>query len=108
MILVPCPYCGPRNASEFRWCGESGRRPDQNLATPQEWRTYLYMRRNPAGWTTETWYHRAGCRRYFKAERHTVTNDIRATYVQPRPLPEIESGAGAAEFSEDKPGDAEP
>ncbi len=44
-----------------------------------EWRGYLYLRRNPAGWTTETWFHRFGCARFFVAERHTVTNEVRAT-----------------------------
>ena len=77
MILVPCPHCGPRNASEFRWVGESRRRPVVGNVTPVAWRTYLYLRRNVAGWTVEGWYHRAGCRRYFRAERNTVTNEFR-------------------------------
>ena len=71
MILVPCPYCGPRNASEFRWGGEIKRRPDPNNATTEQWRDYLYFRRNPAGWITETWCHQAGCGRYFRSRaRH--------------------------------------
>ncbi|HZP41747.1 MAG TPA: sarcosine oxidase subunit delta [Candidatus Binatia bacterium] len=78
MMLVPCPFCGPRDASEFRWVGEAHRRPAVAEATPPEWRAYLYLRRNVAGWSVETWYHRAGCRRYFRAERHTVTNAFRA------------------------------
>jgi heterotetrameric sarcosine oxidase delta subunit len=44
-----------------------------------EWRTYLYLRENPAGWVTETWYCRSGCRRYFTIERNTATNEIRDT-----------------------------
>jgi sarcosine oxidase subunit delta len=87
MILVPCPYCGPRNASEFRWGGEIKPRPDPNSATPQQWRDYLYFKRNAAGWITETWCHQAGCGRYFRSERHTVTNEIRATYVGNEPQP---------------------
>ena len=46
MILVPCPFCGPRNASEFRWGGEIKRRPDPNNTTKEQWRDYLYFRRN--------------------------------------------------------------
>jgi heterotetrameric sarcosine oxidase delta subunit len=87
---VPCPYCGQRNASEFRWGGEFMQRPDPNDVTPEQWRNYLYFRANLAGWITETWYHREGCGRYFRAERHTITNQIRATYIK-NPL---ESGAG--------------
>jgi len=81
MILVPCPHCGPRNVSEFRHVGESTARPDPGEATPEQWRDYLYLRRNPAGWTIETWYHRAGCRAYFGAERHTVTNQFRRSWL---------------------------
>ena len=77
MILVPCPWCGARNSMEFRAAGESKARPDVATATPEQWRTYLYTKSNLADWVTETWYHRAGCRRYFAVERHTVTNDIR-------------------------------
>jgi len=78
MILIPCPHCGPRNSSEFRHAGEVKPRPDVGTVTPQEWRDYLYTRRNPAGWTTETWYHASGCRRFFTLTRHTVTNAIRS------------------------------
>jgi heterotetrameric sarcosine oxidase delta subunit len=46
--------------------------------SPAEWRAYLYLRRNPAGWTAETWFHRFGCARFFVAERNTVTNEFRA------------------------------
>jgi sarcosine oxidase, subunit delta len=87
MILVPCPYCGPRNASEFRWGGEIKPRPDPNNTTKEQWHDYLYFRRNAAGWITETWYHQAGCGRYFRGERDTVTNEIRTTYVGREPQP---------------------
>jgi sarcosine oxidase, subunit delta len=87
MILVPCPYCGPRNASEFRWGGEIKPRPDPNNTTKEQWRDYLYFRRNAAGWIRETWCHQAGCGRYFRSERDTVTNEIRATYVGREPEP---------------------
>ena len=78
MILVPCPHCGPRSASEFRYLGEERPRPDPSLTTPAEWRRYLYRRANPAGWTTETWHHASGCRAFLTVERHTVTNEIRS------------------------------
>jgi heterotetrameric sarcosine oxidase delta subunit len=79
VILLPCPYCGPRNASEFRYVGELSARPDPNATSVEEWRTFLYTRLNPASWTTETWFHRAGCRQHFVVERHTVTNEVRAS-----------------------------
>lgn len=77
MILLDCPNCGPRSASEFRYVGERHPRPDPNAATPEQWRSYLYLRNNAADWVDETWLHRAGCRRYLVVERHTVTNDVR-------------------------------
>ncbi len=77
MILVPCPLCGPRNASEFRWVGPLKTRPDPNATTPAAWRAYLYLQDNPAGWVREAWFHRAGCRRYVTLERHTVSNAFR-------------------------------
>ena len=77
MILLPCPHCGPRNASEFRYLGETKDRPDPATTDPAEWRAYLYTKTNSAGWTSETWLHALGCRAFFTAERHTVTNEIR-------------------------------
>jgi sarcosine oxidase, subunit delta len=81
VILLPCPYCGPRNVSEFRYVGELSERPDPNATGPGEWRASLYMRDNPAGWTTETWFHRSGCRQHFTAERHTLTNEVRTSQL---------------------------
>ncbi len=78
MITLSCPWCGPRNVTEFAYGGESGARPDPATATPQPWRRYLYTNANPAGPVTETWLHRAGCRRYLVVERDTTTNEILA------------------------------
>jgi heterotetrameric sarcosine oxidase delta subunit len=78
MILLPCPWCGPRAATEFAHIGEVSVRPDPGSATPAQWRGYLYLHANPCGWTSETWYHRMGCRRFIKVERHTETNEVRS------------------------------
>lgn len=77
-MLLPCPWCGPRNATEFRYVGEAGPRPDPSTATPQQWRHHLYVRANPCGPVAETWYHRAGCRRYLAVERDTATGEVRS------------------------------
>lgn len=81
MILVPCPNCGSRNATEFRWCGEVLERPDPASASPSQWRRYLYFKKNRAGWSLETWYHRAGCGRYFRLERNTMSDEFRTAKV---------------------------
>jgi heterotetrameric sarcosine oxidase delta subunit len=77
MILIRCPWCGPRDADEFHYSGESRPRPDPASATPREWRDYLYFPANPLGQVTETWYHRMGCRKFFSVRRDTVTNESR-------------------------------
>ena len=92
MILLPCPYCGPRNASEFRYVGEVSERPDPNETGVEEWRAFLYARNNPAGWTAETWFHSAGCRQHLVVERHSITNEVRASR-----LPEVRLPGGQEE-----------
>jgi len=77
MILLPCPWCGPRDSEEFGYVGEMRVRPDPLTASTEQWRDYLYLRRNVAGWTTERWYHGMGCRRYLLVERDTTTNAVR-------------------------------
>jgi heterotetrameric sarcosine oxidase delta subunit len=76
MIAIDCPWCGPRNVTEFAYQGESRARPEPASATPSSWRRYLYVRANPAGPVTETWLHRSGCRRFLVVERDTTTNEI--------------------------------
>ncbi|MGH3095937.1 MAG: sarcosine oxidase subunit delta [Streptosporangiales bacterium] len=76
MMLLPCPHCGPRNATEFKYVGEATHRPDPATTTPADWRSYLYHERNVRGWARESWYHQAGCRRYFTVERHTEQNRV--------------------------------
>ncbi len=102
MILLPCPWCGPRAATEFAHIGEVSARPDPGSATPAQWRGYLYLRANPCGWTRETWYHRAGCRRYITIERHTETNEVRSATPAgmtevPGPAAGVAAAAGMAE-----------
>jgi sarcosine oxidase subunit delta len=84
MMLISCPWCGPRDAAEFHYSGEGPLRPDPATATPQQWRTYLYFPANPRGLVTETWYHRMGCRRFFRLQRDTVTNTSSAAGAGPR------------------------
>jgi heterotetrameric sarcosine oxidase delta subunit len=85
MFQIPCPHCGLRNVSEFRHVGERRARPDVQTATPAQWRAYLYEQDNVAGWSTESWYHSSGCRRFVGVERHTVTNEV-------RPIADAEGG----------------
>jgi sarcosine oxidase, subunit delta len=81
MLLIPCPWCGPRDETEFRCGGEAGivRPPDPDALDDSAWAGFLFMRTNPKGWHRERWYHAAGCRRWLVVERHTVTSEIRSS-----------------------------
>jgi sarcosine oxidase subunit delta len=75
MLLVTCPYCGPRAESEFNCGGEADiARPfATETLSDREWGDYLFMRHNPRGLHREQWVHTHGCRRWFIAERDTHT-----------------------------------
>jgi heterotetrameric sarcosine oxidase delta subunit len=92
MLLISCPFCGPRDESEFSYGGEAhiARPSDPDALSDAEWADYLFMRTNPKGWHYERWYHAHGCRRWFNAMRHTVTHEIRATYKMGEPAPALE------------------
>ncbi len=81
MLLIRCPWCGERDESEFSYGGEAGivRPPDPFALSDAEWADYLFMRSNTRGAYRELWHHAAGCRRWFAAERDTVTYRIAAT-----------------------------
>jgi sarcosine oxidase subunit delta len=89
MLLIPCPFCGPRAEIEFRCGGEAHiRRPDPITATDAEWAEYLFHRRNPKGVQLERWWHVHGCRRWFNAARDTVSDQFVAVYGISEPPPE--------------------
>jgi sarcosine oxidase subunit delta len=92
MLLVPCPYCGPRPEIEFHCGGEAHiRRPDPATATDQEWTDYLYYRTNPKGRHRERWCHAQGCGRWFNAIRDTVTDRFECSYRMGEAAPEAGS-----------------
>lgn len=82
MIQVECPFCGKRNLTEFRYGGQAhvARPTDVAAASDAEFASYLFMRKNPKGVHYERWNHSLGCRRWFNAVRHTVTDQFWASY----------------------------
>jgi heterotetrameric sarcosine oxidase delta subunit len=78
MMLIPCPWCGPRNETEFHYGGQAGvPYPDDPAAlTDEEWGRFLFVRANPKGAFHERWAHSAGCRRWFNLVRDTVTHEV--------------------------------
>ena len=92
MLEIACPWCGPRDETEFHCGGEShiARPADPAAISDEAWAEYLYMRTNPKGVFHERWHHSHGCRRWFNVARHTVTHDILAVYKMGEPKPEVE------------------
>ena len=90
MLVITCPWCGPRDEIEFDCGGESHiARPDFREASDEVWASYLYFRINPKGIHYERWVHAAGCRRWFNVARHTVSHEIVALYRMDEPKPEF-------------------
>ena len=82
MLLIPCPWCGPRDEIEFRYGGQAhlAYPPDPGALTDAEWADFLFMRDNPKGEWAERWMHTAGCRRWFNVMRSTVDHQISVSY----------------------------
>ncbi|MEX2297575.1 MAG: sarcosine oxidase subunit delta, partial [Dongiaceae bacterium] len=82
MLLIHCPWCGPRDEIEFRCGGEAhiARPADPAALDDAQWADFLFMRTNPKGWHRERWYHGAGCRRWFNGIRSTITHEIVGFY----------------------------
>ena len=91
MLLIPCPYCGPRPEIEFRYGGEA------HIARPVQpsdlddaaWADFLYNRSNPKGLHAERWRHIHGCARFFNCLRDTISDKILVTYKIGEPRPEV-------------------
>lgn len=78
MMQIPCPWCGPREETEFQYGGQAqlSRPPAPQELSDEQWADFLFMRDNPKGEFSERWVHAAGCRRWFNVRRDTVTHRI--------------------------------
>ncbi|MFM9588303.1 sarcosine oxidase subunit delta family protein [Streptomyces scabiei] len=90
MLLITCPWCGPRDEAEFHYGGQAHvAYPETPSAlTDEEWARYLFFRDNTKGPFAERWSHAAGCRRWFNAVRDTSTNEILSVYRSGEERPE--------------------
>jgi sarcosine oxidase subunit delta len=82
MLIVTCPYCGPRPEIEFRYGGEAhvARPEPPSQVSDEVWAAYLFYRNNPIGLHAERWLHVHGCGRWFNARRNTLSDRFIATY----------------------------
>ncbi len=91
MLLIECPYCGPRDEVEFSCGGEAHivRPAEPYELDDQAWGEYLFMRTNPKGAQFERWCHSHGCRRWFNLCRDTVSHEITSVYAMGEPAPVV-------------------
>jgi heterotetrameric sarcosine oxidase delta subunit len=78
VLLIRCPWCGPRDEAEYRYGGQAyvAYPEDPAACSDEEWARYLFVRENPKGPYAERWCHTDGCRRWFTVVRDTVTNEF--------------------------------
>jgi heterotetrameric sarcosine oxidase delta subunit len=91
MLLIPCPWCGEREETEFHCGGEAhiARPQDSANLSDDAWADYLFMRTNPKGVHFERWLHGHGCGRWFNLARDTASDQILAVYRMGEPAPAI-------------------
>ena len=75
MLLIHCPWCGPRNEDEFSYGGEAHivRPAAPEAESDAQWADYLFMR--------------------FNVARDTVTHRLEAVYGMGE-APPVQSGGG--------------
>jgi len=81
MLLIPCPWCGPRDEVEFHYGGEAhiARPAEPDALDGAAWAQYLFMRSNPKG--------------PFNLLRDTATHRILAVYKIGDPPPSGSTGS---------------
>ena len=89
MLLIPCPYCGERDETEFHYGGQAHVPYPEDPAALDDaaWGRYLFVRDNPKGLFAERWAHAAGCRRWFNVVRDTATHRVVSSYRIGEPAP---------------------
>jgi sarcosine oxidase subunit delta len=76
MQIFPCPFCGPRDETEFHYVGEPKARPEPaGGVTDVDWSEYLHFNANPKGASREIWLHMT-CLESFSMTRDTATNAV--------------------------------
>ena len=91
MLLIECPWCGPRDDQDFTYGGEAHieRPKSPEKLSDEQWGDYIFFRDNPRGIHYERWLHSHGCRRWFNAVRDTVSDEFLGTYKPGEPPPAV-------------------
>lgn len=88
MLRIPCPFCGPRDHSEFSYEGDATVRYPALDAPEEEWFEAVFLRDNPRGPHAELWHHLYGCRAFLIVERDTATHEIKGARLAHGPTAE--------------------
>ena len=80
MQIFPCPFCGPRDETEFRFLGEADKlRPAGGAAArPPSGRAISISSATAKGRVAEIWSH-VPCGEMFRMERDNVTHVVYAS-----------------------------
>ncbi|PVH27317.1 sarcosine oxidase subunit delta [Pararhodobacter oceanensis] len=76
MIILNCPFCGPRDHSEFDYGGDGSITYPSLDAPVEDWHAAVFLRDNICGVQTETWQHTQGCRMWLLVERDTMSHEV--------------------------------
>jgi sarcosine oxidase subunit delta len=94
MIRIDCPFCGPRDHSEFSYGGDASIEYPALDASMEEWHDAIFLRENVRGMQAETWHHANGCRMWLVVERDTMTHEIRSVRAAHDGLARVLGAAG--------------
>lgn len=75
-MMMPCPFCGPRDVHEFVARGDASAQRPAGDAGEAAFFDYAYQRDNPAGALQEYFYHAQGCRNWLVVTRDTRTHEV--------------------------------
>ena len=88
MLRIPCPFCGPRDHTEFSYEGDATVSYPALDAPGEEWFEAVFLRENPRGPHTELWHHVHGCHAFLVVERDTLSHEIGAVRLAHGPTRE--------------------
>jgi sarcosine oxidase subunit delta len=81
MLMLRCPYCDvDGEETEFHPGGEAHLKRYGPGSTDEDFRDYLFERKNPRGVHFERWQHQFGCGKWFHVARCTVTLEVFGSY----------------------------
>lgn len=78
MLRINCPFCGPRDHSEFSYVGDASVTYPPLDGSREAWFEAVFLRENPRGPLSELWHHVYGCRAHVIVERDTLTHEIKS------------------------------